>query len=510
MSALRHRSPALGTRGMVASDQPLATAAGLEMLAAGGTAADAAVAADAVLGVVQPMSTGLGGDAVFLVAHGGRVDSYQGTGAVGRGLDPAPLLAAGTLAKDDPRLVVVPGVVDAWARLLDEHGRLGLERVLEPAQRVARDGAPVLPVTARAWARFGGGLTHDGARATFLPGGHPPRPFARFANPALAATLERIAAKGPGAFYTGEVAESIATTVRAAGGVLTADDLAAHAGTAAAPVELEVAGHRIVEIAPPNGGVVVLLTMALLDRLAPTDDLDRADLGIRAVERAFEAAAATVADGCEVAGLLDAASLDRLAEGLWARRPGERQDRSGGTVVVAAADEDGRLVSWASSLFQGFGSGVADPELGFCLNDRGLGFTPEAGHPNAPGPGKRPYHTVMPALLRRPDGTPMAAFGFAGADMQPQAQVQLLGRLLDGDDPQAALDAPRWHTSGGGHVELEDGWPAALVSTLGDLGHTVGVADEAVFGRGQAVVAREDGWLVGGSDTRGDGLAAGW
>ena len=177
---------------------------------------------------------------------------------------------------------------------------------------------------------------------------------------------------------------------------------------------------------------------------------------------------------------------------------------------MTAADADGRVVSWASSLFQGFGCGVCPEDLGFCLNDRGLGFTAEAGHPNAPAPGKRPYHTVMPALLAGSDGRPVAAFGFAGADMQPQAQVQLLEHVLAGVDPQAALDAPRWHTAGGGRLELEDGWPDALLGALAERGYAVERATGAVFGRGQLLVVHDEGWFVGVADGRGDGLAAGW
>jgi gamma-glutamyltranspeptidase/glutathione hydrolase len=506
---------------MVASDQPLATAAAIEMLAAGGSAADAAVAADAVLGVVQPMSTGLGGDATFLVAHRGVVDAYQGTGAVGRALDPDPLIASGRLAADDPQLIVVPGVVDAWERLLDRHGRLGLDHALQPAIRLAHDGAPVLPVAARSWVRFAASLRHSGAVATFLPGGRPPVAFQRFANPALGATLERLAAKGPRAFYAGEVAEAIVRTVQDAGGVLTVDDFERHRGTEAQALDLTLDGRRLVEVGPPNGGVIVLLAMALLARVAgggrigAGDDVDRMDLQVRAVDSAFEAVFAAVGDprspgAVPDGGLLGPETLERLALRLRARPPAPRRAQRGGTVVVAVADDDGRMVSWASSLFQAFGSGICGAELGFCLNDRGLGFTPEAGHPNAPAPGKRPYHTVMPALLLRNDGAPAAAFGFAGADMQPQAQVQVLDRLLlEATDPQAALDAPRWHTSGGGRVQLEGGWPAAVSSGMADRGYAVDGADEAAFGRGEAVVARDDGWLIGGSDARGDGLAAG-
>ncbi len=502
---------------MVATDQPLATGAALEVLASGGTAADAAVAADAVLGVVQPMSTGLGGEATFLVGDGDGVEAYQGTGTVGTALDPAPLLAEGVLAHDDARLVVVPGVVEAWTRLLDAHGRLGLERVLQRAIRLARDGAPVLPVAARSWARFGATLRHAGARATFLRSGRAPAPLERFANPGLAATLARVAAKGADAFYTGEIAESIARAVQDSGGVLTIEDLAVHRGHGAPPVEGDALGRRLVQVGPPNGGVTVLLAMALLAReTGEVDAVDRVDLGVRAMEAAFEQVFGRVGDprslGASVAAdLLDPGLAASLAARLRSRRVPPRQDRKGGTVVVAVADGDGRMVVLSSSLFQGFGGGICPQGLGFCLNDRGFGFTPSTGHPNAPAAGKRPYNTVMPAMLLGEGRRPAAVLGFAGADMQPQAQVQVLQRLLaDGMDPQAALDAPRWHTSGGGRIELEEGWPAGVASALGERAHEVGRADAAAFGRGEVVVADDGGWFVGGSDTRGDGLASGW
>ncbi len=500
---------------MVACDNALATAAGVEMLSAGGTAADAAVAADAVLGVVQPMSTGLGGDATCLVALGGAIEAFQGTGAAGAGLDPEALLGAGALDPRDPRLAVVPGVVDAWAHLLKHHGRLGLEQVLQPAIRLAGDGAPVMPVAAGAWARFGPELRHDGARATFFRDGRAPAPLGRFANPALRASLERVAAGGPDAFYRGDIAETIARTIQAAGGVLSIEDLASHRGEIAPPMTLELDEHVLVEVGPPNGGLIVLLAVALLRRIGRGgDEVARVDDAVRAIESAFEVVFGRVGDPRVVEAvadeLLGAQHVGDLADSLRARALAARQDRAGGTVVVTAADEDGRVVSWASSLFQGFGCGVCPEDLGFCLNDRGLGFTAEAGHPNAPAAGKRPYHTVMPAMLTGANGSPVAAFGFAGADMQPQAQVQLLEHVLAGVDPQAALDAPRWHTAGGGRLELEDGWPDALPGALAERGYAVERATGAVFGRGQLLVVHDEGWYVGAADGRGDGLAAGW
>jgi gamma-glutamyltranspeptidase/glutathione hydrolase len=500
---------------MVACDNALATAAGIEMLADGGTAADAVVAADAVLGVVQPMSTGLGGDATCIVALDGSIEAYQGTGAAGAGLDHGPLVDAGVLDPRDPRLAVVPGVVDAWTHVLGRHGRLGMQRVLQPAIRLAGDGAPVMPVAAAAWARFGQELRHDGARATFLRDGRTPAPFGRFANPALRTSLERVAAGGPDAFYRGDIAESIARTIQAAGGVLSVDDLATHQGETGRPLSLELDEHVLAEVGPPNGGLIVLLAVALARHIGRGgDEVARVDDAVRAIESAFEDVFGRVGDPRVVAAVADellaAKHLDELADRVRSRALAARQDRAGGTVVVTAADADGRVVSWASSLFQGFGCGVCPEDLGFCLNDRGFGFTAEAGHPNAPAAGKRPYHTVMPALLTDANGRAVAAFGFAGADMQPQAQVQLLEHVLAGADPQAALDAPRWHTAGGGRLELEDGWPEATFDALGDRGYSVERAAGAVFGRGQLLVVHDEGWYVGAADGRGDGLAAGW
>jgi len=520
MTSYGRRSPALGLGGMVASDQPLATAAGLEMLGIGGSAADVAVAADAVLGVVQPMSTGLGGDAAWIAGCTGSLAAYQGTGAAAAGLDPEPLLAAGALSPEDPRLVVVPGVVDAWAQLLEAHGRLGLDRVLQPAISLARQGAPLSPVAAAAWHRFMARLHGEGATRTFLRDGVAPQAFERFANPALADALELIAAKGPAAFYTGELADGIVAAVRIARGALSTDDLASHRGRVVVPITGLVGRCRIVELGAPHGGVVPLLAAALVDRVRSRYDgeLGVADLTIRATDRAFEAAFAVVADPDGAGGaatraiddLLSARQVATMAEGLRDRRSKPRHDRAGGTVVVAAADRDGLMVSWASSLFQGFGSGICPPGLGSCLNDRGLGFTAVAGHPNAPAPRKRPYHTVLPAMLLDAGDRPFAAFGFAGADMQPQAQLQFVEHVLAGPlDPQAALDRPRWHTKGGMCVELEPGWPSGSAAALQRSGFEATEAGGAVFGRGSAVVADEAGWLRGAADRRGDGLAAG-
>jgi gamma-glutamyltranspeptidase/glutathione hydrolase len=263
--------------------------------------------------------------------------------------------------------------------------------------------------------------------------------------------------------------------------------------------------------------VVVLLAAAMLRRIGErtASGGDRVDDAVRAMEAAFEAVFRQVGDprtaGEDVADeLLDAGHVAALAEQVRTRRLASRPDRAGGTVIVTAADADGRIVSWASSLFQGFGCGVCPEELGFCLNDRGFGFTAEAGHPNAPAPGHRPYHTVMPALLVGPGDRAGAAFGFAGADMQPQAQLQLLEHLSRGVDPQAALDAPRWHTGGGGRLDLEPGWDEGLVASMAERGYAVERGSGPVFGRGQVVLAREEGCYVGGSDGRGDGLATGW
>lgn len=488
----RRRSPVVGCAGVAATDQAVATAAALSILSRGGTAVDAAVAADAVLGVVQPLSTGVGGDAVALVASGEGVECYLGGGAVADTLDPTALIALGRLDPADARLVVVPGVVDAWISLLERFGRLDLGSVLAPAIRVAA-GVPIGPVAARAWARF------DAGRNLLGP---PPAPLGRFSNSALAAFLRRLAEMGRPAFYSGAVAAAVARCAAAAGGSLTEADLSDHRGEWAAPVRRSVWGHELVEPPPPHGGVVALLAALLAEQRGN-------DPGtmVAAVDQAFEAAYAVVGDPRRTP-----VDVESLLATPWrdAASVAPREVRAGGTTMVMVGDADGMMVALGSSLFQGFGSGIVVPELGVCLNDRGYGFTPIDGHPNAPAPGVRPYHTVMPALLLTDAGAPRAAFGFAGADMQPQAQLQLLSHMLrNGRDPQDALDAPRWHSEGGGRVGVEGHVDSGVGAALASSGFTVQSADESTFGRGQVVVADGGGWYIGASDGRGDGLAAG-
>lgn len=477
---------------MAASDQAVATAAAISILARGGTAADAAVAADAVLGVVQPMSTGVGGDAVALVATGGQVDCYVGTGPAARALDPGPLIAAGRLDPADARLVVVPGIVDAWVSVLERYGRLDLGSVLEPAMRIAA-GVPIAPLAARAWARF------DAGRDLLGPA---PGPFERFSNPPLASFLRRLADVGRSAFYADATAAAIARRVAAAGGLLSEADLHDHSGEWVAPLQRFVWGHQLVEPPPPHGGVVALLAAIYSDH----HGADAATM-VHAIDQAFEAAYAVVGDPRR-----NPIDVDALLATPWrdAAPAVPREVRAGGTVMVMVGDAEGMMVALGSSLFQGFGSGVTVPELGACLNNRGYGFTPIAGHPNAPGPGVRPYHTVMPALLLTAGGAPRAALGFAGADMQPQAQLQLLSNMmLDGRDPQAALDARRWHSDGGGRVGVERGVDGGVGALLASSGFDVHEPDESTFGRGQVVMSDDEGWYLGASDGRGDGLAAG-
>ena len=486
------RSPAIACGGMVATDQAVATAAAISILARGGTAADAAVGADAVLGIVQPMSTGVGGDAVALVASGGQVDCYVGTGPAARALDPGPLIAAGRLDPADARLVVVPGVIDTWVSLLERYGRLDLGSVLEPAMRIVA-GVPIAPVAARAWARF------DAGRSLLGP---PPGPLGRFSNPTLASFLRRLADIGRPAFYSDAAAAAIAREVAAAGGLLCEADLHDHRGEWVAPVQRSVWGHQLVEPPPPHGGVIALLAALFVEHHAA----GAANM-VDAIDQAFEAAYAVVGDPRR-----NPVDVDALLATPWrnAASAAPREVRAGGTVMVMVGDADGMMVALGSSLFQGFGSGITVPELGACLNDRGYGFTPVDGHPNAPGPGARPYHTVMPALLLTAAGAPRAAFGFAGADMQPQAQLQLLSNfLLEGRDPQAALDAPRWHSDGGGRVGVEGGVDGDVGALLASSGFNVHEPDESTFGRGQVVVSDGGGWYLGASDGRGDGLAAG-
>ena len=506
---------------MVASSQRYASEAGARVLEEGGTAADACVAMDAVLHVTEPTSTGLGGDAfaLYFEAATGRIAALNASGRAPLALTLDAVLAT-QRSPSDGLWVTVPGCCAGWFDLVERFGSMPIARLLEPAIEFAEEGFAVGDVTAAIWARGLSQLQSDALKID----GRAPAASESFRNPALARTLRRLSRRGPKEFYEGETAALVVDAVRRAGGVMTRDDLARHSSTWDEPVSVAYRGARIWECPPNSQGIAALLALGVLDGLdlGKATDVQRWHLLIEAMRVAFADARAWVSDP----GASDV-STDMLMAGdyLKARRQlvdplratqNVRQGapvRRGGTVYHCAVDRAGNACSMASSHFMGFGTGVAPNECGFVLHNRGLGFSLDPASPNVVAPGKRPYHTVAPAMLTRQDGTLWGPFGVMGGFMQPQGHVQVVTALLDdGATPQEALDRPRFcidAEASGGVVQLEEGVTDAVVNGLKERGHVVqaGIPSfgRALFGRGQIVLRDSDGLLVGGSDHRADG-----
>ncbi|MCL6595521.1 MAG: gamma-glutamyltransferase family protein [Firmicutes bacterium] len=529
------RSPVEARGAMAATSQPLATQAALEILRAGGSAADGAIAAAAVLCVTEPMSTGLGGDA-FVLGYDRATDTLYGVNASG----PAPAAAdADALAERYGRMpstglhsVTVPGAADGWRVLHERYGVLPLRRVLEPAIRYARDGFPVAAMTAAAWQRTASKLQGDPEAAhIFLPGGRAPRRGEVFANPALARTLEAVA-EDPRVLYEGEVGRAIAAECERRGGWLAEADLRAYRSAWVAPLRFRFAGFEVCEL-PPNGqGMFALEILGILEHMglealgfsrhgAPDHPLAFEADALHALLEATKVALADrqryLADpeaGVPVDTLLSSPYLSRRASEIAldrAAEPGPMEALHGDTVYLTVVDEARNAVSFIQSLYEGFGSGVGVRGTGLVLQNRGAGFTLEPGHPNRLAPGRRPRHTIIPAMVLA-EGRPYLSFGVMGGDMQAQGHAQvLLHHLVAGLDVQAAGEAARaYYDPARGFVALESGYGAEVRRDLARRGHRV-VEAPGVFGGYQAIrIDPETGVLTGGSDPRKDGQASGY
>lgn len=517
--------------GVVATSHPAAAVVGRAVLGDGGSAVDAAIATAAALTVVEPTSNGLGGDAFALVWDGERLHGYNGSGRApasltgeavrAGGLDHVPLTGWAS--------VTVPGQVRAWADLHGRFGRLPWERLLEPAADLAVQGAAVPPVVAHSWARGVAaaeqrrGPEFAAFRSTFAPDGHAPRVGERVSLLGHARTLQRLAEAGADDFYRGRVAQAIAAFSAQTDGFLTSEDLARHEGEWVEPLTTAYGRHRLAEI-PPNGqGIAALVALGVLDGLDVGHDLAEPGslhVQVETMRLAFADVFAHVGDPAHVkvpaSGLLDPGYLAERRALVGPRAGAVEPGRPprGGTVLLCAADEDGQTVSLIQSNFHGFGSGVVVPGWGIALQNRASGFVLVEGHPNELRPGRRPFHTIIPGFLFREDdsgrGRPLGPFGVMGGHMQAQGHVQVVLRTAAGADPQEALDAPRWRVEGD-VVVLESGL-AGAADGLASRGHRVVVAadDDGGFGRGQAIWAHRDGGWVAGSETRCDGLAAGY
>ncbi|HXD11374.1 MAG TPA: gamma-glutamyltransferase [Anaerolineales bacterium] len=535
LSFTSHRSPIYGRGGIVSTSQPLATAAGLEILAKGGNAADAAVAASAALNVTEPTSTGIGGDmfALYYSAETKRVTALNGSGRAPSALTLDRLKKDGFGTELPPfhaHTVTVPGACAGWFDLIAKHGSLAMTDILAPAIRLAEEGFPVAPITARSWQRGAERQLKSGLNGHELTiDGRGPNAGEIFRNPGLARTFKAIAEGGRSAYYQGAIAESIVSVIQEAGGVMSTEDLASHLSTWEEPISVDYRGYRVYEC-PPNGqGITALIALNILEGfdLASLEALsiEKMHLMIEAMRLAFADSRWYVADptfsNIPITELLSKSYADERRKLIDLKHATIDQKRgtpvnSSSTVYLSAADKFGNACSFINSNYWGFGTGIVPQGWGFTLQNRGYNFRLDPEHPNCIAPRKRPYHTIIPAMVTRAaDDSLYASYGVMGGFMQPQGHVQVLSALVDhGLDPQAALDLPRFSIDveeAGGEVAIEDGMPHETVTGLQKLGHStylVSGYERALFGRGQVILRDpESGALCAGSDPRADGCA---
>jgi gamma-glutamyltranspeptidase/glutathione hydrolase len=514
------RKPLLAANA-VATSQPLAAQAGLQMLAEGGSAVDAILATAITLSLVEPVSNGIGSDAYAIVWDGKALHGLNASGRSPAAWTPEYFRGQKAMPVRGWNTVSVPGCVSAWVELHAKFGRLPFERLFERAIRYGREGFLVSPTIAGQWAKQVPELkSQPGFADAFLPDGSPPKPGQRFRWPAHAAALEQIAKTRGEAFYRGALAEKIEAHAKKHGGAMQASDLAAHKSDWVKPLEMNYRGYTLHEI-PPNGqGIVALMALGMLEhfdlRSHPVDGPDSVHLQIEAIKLAFADAWRYVADidymDPKPPALLDREYLKaraRLIDPKRAQEFGHGTPPKGGTVYLTAADASGMMVSFIQSNYMGFGSGVVVE--GVSLQNRAATFVLQPGHPNAVGPRKRPYQTIIPGFVTR-DGQPVMSFGVMGGTMQPQGHAQVLVRIADYEQsPQAACDGPRFRFVQGMDVSVEDdGFAAATLEALQRRGHRIVTIDDYnQFGAAQLIWRLDGGYFVA-SDPRRDGQAVGF
>ena len=534
-----NRPDVRGISGAVSAGHPLAAAAGHEVLRSGGNAMDAAIAMAGVLAVVRPHMNGIGGDAFMLYyeADSGEVHAMNGSGRAGALATPALFAGRGldVMPGNGPLSVSVPGAVAAWVDALDRFGTRPLDDLLTHAIRYARDGFPVSTRLASDIVASSGALNHH-ARALYTPGGEPPPVGSLLRNPALAATLERIAADGKDGFYHGWVAERLSAFLEEEGGYVRAPDLAAHTTTWVEPLRGDYRDYTMLVLPPNTQGIAQLQlfemarsfdlaamghnsasylhTLVEMKKLAFADrdqwaaDPEFTDLPLDdLLDPDYLAARAAMVDpGAAAAERMPGVLADMVA----AASGSSDRDDSGDTVYLTAVDQWGNAVSWIQSLFAGFGSGLLEPETGVVLHNRGALFNLEAGHPNIIAPGKRPYHTLTPMMALNGDGSFAFTLGTPGGDSQPQSLLQIVNNFtLFGMTPQAAIEAPRFRSYGELRVAFEDRVATSVLAGLGALGHEVEVVHgwTATFGGAHMILRDTDGTLTAASDPRREAYA---
>jgi len=513
----------MGQRGAVATSQPLATLAGMEMFWAGGNAVDAAIAMAIALTVVEPTSNGIGSDA-FALVWDGKLHGLNASGNSPQCLTPEQLVyeqfpATGWLS------VTVPGAVSAWRCLWERWGKLPFEQLFAPAIRYASAGFPVSPVTAKAWKQAESvylpltGLEFQPFKEVFFPLNRAPVAGEIWRSEAHAKTLQAIAQSGGESFYRGQLAEQLANFAASTGGLLTTADLAAHQADWVEPIATNYRQTTVWEMPPNTQGIAALIALNILEGFDlakyPRESPQSYHLQIEAMKLAFADTYRYIADS-RFLEVPESLLLDKVYAAQRRQLIGETAIPlvqpglpKGGTVYLAASDQE-LMVSFIQSNYMGFGSGILIPGTGIALHNRGVGFSLEAGHPNQVGPAKRPFHTIIPGFLTQ-NGQPLGPFGVMGGPMQPQGHLQVVVNQTDyGMNPQAALDAPRWKFVSGNTVILEQTVPQSVALALVNLGHNVQIsADGGLFGKGQ-VILRQGGVFVAGSEPRADGLALAW
>lgn len=522
-------------RNVVSTSHPIAAQAGVRILLAGGNAIDAAIATAATLTVVEPVSNGLGSDAFALVWDGQQVHGLDASGPAphawnleyfrqrygedGQGHVKRPVRGWDA--------VTVPGAVAGWAALHERFGKLPFADVMEPAAEIAERGITLAPIVAHKWAAAIPAL-HDqpGFADTFMPDGRAPVTGEKFIFKEAARTLRLLGQQGGRAYYEGEIAEAIAGYAKATGGGLALDDLRRYQPEWVKPITQRYRGHEVHEIPPAGQGIAALIALGILEHFdlaaLPVDSAQSQHLQIEAMKLAFADVYRYVADPASMAvtpeQMLDPAYLAnraRLIDPAKASHPGFGMPKSGGTVYLTAADESGMMVSFIQSNYMGFGSGIVVPGYGISLQNRGAGFSSDPASANVVAPGKKPFHTIIPAFLTK-DGIPQMSFGVMGGDMQPQGHVQTLVRMLDyQQQPQAACDAPRWKVNRDFSVDLESTMNAEAVSGLTGRGHALKSVEDPYmdFGSGQFIWRLSDDadhGYVAASDSRRDGHAVGF
>jgi len=521
------RSP-LFARNIVSTSHPLAAQAGLQMLRQGGNAVDAAIATAACMTLVEPCSNGLGSDAFCILWDGQQLHGLNASGPAPAAWTPE-FFVGQAMPKRGWGSVTVPGAVGGWAAMSERFGTLPFADLMQPAIAIAERGYAVPPIVQGKWAMAAAIdelASQPGFAQAFLPKGRAPEVGELFRFADAARSLKLIAESKGQAFYRGEIAQALARFARETGGALTEGDLAAYQPEWVTPLAKDFAGHTLHEI-PPNGqGIAAQMALGLLEHCNVTahavDSPDAQHLMIEAMKLAFadvyrfvaEPGAMTVSP----AQLLDPSYLAERAKLIDLTRAqvfGAGNPVKGGTIYLTAADESGMMVSFIQSNYMGFGSGLVLPGYGISLQNRGHCFTLEPGHPNQVAPGKRPFHTIIPAFLTK-DGAPVMSFGVMGGNMQPQGHMQTLVRMLCyGQNPQAACDAPRWRFNEGLSINIEPHMPAATIEVLRTRGHEIGDIHDSYqdFGAGQFIWRLGDPGVEGyvaASDPRRDGAAVGW